>query len=119
MTGVQTCALPILDIVKKNGDTISFSIVFLSIYNSPIIYCIRKFSPYDQASQTAKVYAREASDKRIADRIKTIEDSGTKIVKLDVKTQKEMRKQARPVYDAIKKSISKDIYNAYLSGVEK
>ena len=42
-----------------------------------------------------------------------------KIVKLDTKTQKEMRKQAQPVYDAIKKSISKDIYNAYLSGVEK
>ena len=73
----------------------------------------------DQASQTAKVYAREASDKRIADRIKTIEDSGTKIVKLDAKTQKEMRKQARPVYDAIKKNISRDIYNAYLSGAEK
>ena len=73
----------------------------------------------DQASQTAKVYAREASDKRIADRIKIIEDSGTKIVKLDTKTQKEMRKQAQPVYDAIKKNISKDIYNAYLSGVEK
>ena len=73
----------------------------------------------NQASQTAKVYAREASDKRIADRIKTIEDSGTKIVKLDAKTQKEMRKQARPVYDAIKKNISRDIYNAYLSGAEK
>ena len=73
----------------------------------------------DQASQTAKVYAREASDKRIADRIKTIEDSGTKIVKLDAKTQKEMRKQARPVYDAIKENISRDIYNAYLSGAEK
>ena len=40
-------------------------------------------------------------------------------MKLDTKTQKEMRKQAQPVYDAIKKSISKDIYNAYLSGVEK
>ena len=25
--------------------SISFSIVFLSIYNSPVIYCIRKFSP--------------------------------------------------------------------------
>ena len=73
----------------------------------------------DQASQTAKVYAREASDKRIADRIKIIEDSGTKIVKLDAKTQKEMRKQAQPVYDAIKKNISRDIYNAYLSGAEK
>ena len=73
----------------------------------------------DQASQIAKKYAREASDKRIADRIKIIKDSGTKIVKLDTKTQKEMRKQAQPVYDAIKKSISKDIYNAYLSGVEK
>ena len=73
----------------------------------------------DQASQTAKVYAREASDKRIADRIKIIEDSGTKIVKLDAKTQKEVREKAQPVYDAIKKNISKDIYNAYLSGVEK
>lgn len=50
---------------------------------------------------------------------KPLKISGTKIVKLDAKTQKEMRKQARPVYDAIKKSISKDIYNAYLSGVEK
>lgn len=65
------------------------------------------------------MYAREASDKRIADRIKIIEDSGTKIVKLDAKTQKEMRKQAQPVYDAIKKNISRDIYNAYLSGAEK
>ena len=73
----------------------------------------------DQASQTAKVYAREASDKRIADRIKIIEDSGTKIVKLDAKTQKEVREKAQPVYDAIQKNISKDIYNAYLSGVEK
>ena len=73
----------------------------------------------DQASQIAKKYAREASDKRIADRIKIIKDSGTKIVKLDAKTQKEVREKAQPVYDAIKKSISKDIYNAYLSGVEK
>ena len=48
-----------------------------------------------------------------------VEDSGTKIVKLDAKTQKEMRKQAQPVYDAIKKNISRDIYNAYLSGAEK
>ena len=43
----------------------------------------------DQASQTAKVYAREASDKRIADRIKIIEDSGTKDCEnLIQKTQK-------------------------------
>ena len=40
-------------------------------------------------------------------------------MKLDTKTQKEMRKQAQPVYDAIKKNISRDIYNAYLSGAEK
>ena len=73
----------------------------------------------DQASQIAKKYAREASDKRIADRIKIIKDSGTKIVKLDAKTQKEVREKAQPVYDAIQKNISKDIYNAYLSGVEK
>ena len=40
-------------------------------------------------------------------------------MKLDAKTQKEVREKAQPVYDAIQKNISKDIYNAYLSGVEK
>ena len=62
-------------------------------------------------------------EKHLISELQTVSRSlktvGTKIVKLDTKTQKEMRKQARPVYDAIKKSISKDIYNAYLSGVEK
>lgn len=72
----------------------------------------------DQASQIAKQYAREASDKRISNRIKIIKDSGTKIVKLDEKTKKDIRKAAKPVYEQIKKNISKDLYRAYLSNSE-
>lgn len=72
-----------------------------------------------QASETAKEYARKASDQRIADRIKVIKDSGTKIVKLDEKTQKDVRKASEPIYQEIQKNISKDIYDAYLSGSEK
>lgn len=72
----------------------------------------------DQASQIAKQYAREASDKRISNRIKVIKDSGTKIVKLDEKTKKDIRKAAKPVYGQIKRNISKDLYRAYLSNSE-
>lgn len=72
-----------------------------------------------QASETAKEYARKASDQRIADRVKVIKDSGTKIVKLDEKTQKDVRKASEPIYQEIQKNISKDVYDAYLSGSEK
>lgn len=72
-----------------------------------------------KASQTAKNYARKASDQRIANRIKVIKESGTKIVKLDEKTQKDVKKAAQPIYEEIKENISKDIYNSYLSYTEK
>lgn len=68
-----------------------------------------------QASETAKEYARKASDQRIADRVKVIKDSGTKIVKLDEKVQKDVRKASEPIYQEIQKNISKDVYDAYLS----
>lgn len=69
----------------------------------------------DEASETAKVYARKASDARIADRMKIIKDSGTKIIKLDEKTQKQIRKEASGVYESIRKSVSDDIVKAYLN----
>lgn len=72
-----------------------------------------------KASETAKNYARKVSDQRIADRVKVIKDSGTKIVKLDEKTQKDVRKAAQPIYDEIKEKISKDIYDSYLSHTQK
>lgn len=68
----------------------------------------------DEAAKIAKEEARQASDDRIADRIKTIEDSGTEIVTLDDETKTEIREAAQPVYDKIKKSVSEDIVKAYL-----
>lgn len=69
---------------------------------------------YD-AADTAKEYAREQSDKRIASRIKTIEDSGTEIVELDETTQEEMDKRAETVYTKIRKDVNNDLIDLYMS----
>lgn len=67
----------------------------------------------NQAADLAKEYAREQSDKRIASRIETIEESGTQIVTLDEETRDEMRERSKSVYDAISKTVSKEIVDAY------
>ena len=72
-----------------------------------------------KAAETATEYAREQSDERIADKIKTIEDSGTEIVTLSDETLADIRKASHGVYDSIKKSINKDIYDAYMSDIER
>lgn len=69
----------------------------------------------EEAAETAKEYARKASDERIEDRMKVIKDSGTKIVALDKKTQEDVRKAASDIYKSIKENVSKDIFNAYLN----
>lgn len=67
-----------------------------------------------EAAEEATAYAREQSDERIADRIKTIEDSGTEIIALDEETQEEIREASQGVYDEIKAAIDPAIYNAYM-----
>lgn len=67
-----------------------------------------------KAAEIATEYARKASDERIADRVATIEASGTKIVPLTQETRDAIRKASGNVYHDIKKAISSDIYNAYL-----
>lgn len=67
----------------------------------------------DQASATAKVYAREQSDQRINQRIDLIKESGTKITTLDDKTREQIVELAQPIYQDIKNQVSSDIYNAY------
>ncbi|MGN1166868.1 MAG: C4-dicarboxylate ABC transporter, partial [Lachnospiraceae bacterium] len=59
-------------------------------------------------------YAREQSDERIADRVATIEESGTKIIILSDEVRNEIRENSQGVYDSIKENISEDIYNAYM-----
>ena len=68
-----------------------------------------------QAAETAAAYAREQSDARIADRIATIEESGTQIIKLSDETRNEMRERSQDVYKEIEQSIDKEIYDRYMN----
>ena len=67
-----------------------------------------------QAANAATEYARKQSDERIAERIATIEDSGTEIITLSDEVRDEIREKSQNVYEDIKTNISKDIYNTYL-----
>ena len=55
---------------------------------------------------------------RIADKIATIEESGTKILTLDDQTREEIREASKSVYASIKENIDPAIYNAYMDGIE-
>ncbi len=68
-----------------------------------------------QAAETAKTFSRDQSDQRIASRIKTIEDSGTKVIEPDDQLKEEMNKATEPVYQAIEKSVDPNLVEAYLS----
>ena len=67
-----------------------------------------------EAAKTATIYARQQSDERIADRMATIEESGTKILTLSDEVRNEIRQSSRGIYDSIKENISEDVYNTYL-----
>ena len=69
-----------------------------------------------KAAKLATEYAREQSDARIADRVATIEESGTEIITLSAETRKEIRNASESVYKTIEDSISPAIYNSYISG---
>ncbi len=67
-----------------------------------------------EAAATATEYARQASDDRIADRIKTIEDSGTEIITVDEETHNELVEASSSVRESIEKAVDPAIYNAYI-----
>lgn len=67
------------------------------------------------AAETAKEYARDQSDARIASRIKTIEDSGTEILTPDETLRQQMEEAAEPVEEDIAKHVDADLVKAYLS----
>lgn len=67
-----------------------------------------------EASEIAKKYAREQSDIRIAEKIKVIEESGTKIVPMSDELRQEVRDASKGVTEEIRHSVSKDIVDAYL-----
>jgi tripartite ATP-independent transporter DctP family solute receptor len=67
-----------------------------------------------QASQIAIEYSRQASDERIADRIKTIEDSGTQIITLSEEMHEQLVELSKPVYQEIRENVSSEIADKYL-----
>lgn len=68
----------------------------------------------NQAAQTATAYAREQSDLRIADRIATIESSGTEILALSEEVRTQIRESTQGIYDSIEANIANDIFQAYV-----
>jgi len=66
-----------------------------------------------QAAATAKVYARQQSDERIASRIKMIEASGTTIVPLSPAFKQEMRQLSEPVYQKIGEKVDSTLVRLY------
>ena len=68
-----------------------------------------------EAADIAVSYARRASDERISDRVRTIEESGTQIISLDDHTRSEIRNASESVYEKIRQSISPEIYNSYMN----
>lgn len=70
----------------------------------------------DEAAETAKQYAREAADKRIAEKIGEIKASGTEIIDVSPKLQEKTREAAKSVYEMIRKQAGNEIVDAYLHG---
>ena len=66
-----------------------------------------------EAAETAKQEARQQSDERIASRIATIEESGSKINRLTEENMLVIRQKCIPVYDQIEKNVSPSLVEAY------
>ena len=67
-----------------------------------------------EAAAAATEYARQASDDRIADRVKTIEDSGTEILTIDEETYKAIVDASTDVRETIRSNVDPAIYDAYI-----
>lgn len=79
---------------------------------------IKKLSEEDQkilreAEEIAKEYAREKSDERISEKIREIEESGTKIITPDEETREQMKEASTPVYDQIEKVTDPELFHLY------
>ena len=72
-----------------------------------------------EAAATATEYARQASDDRIADRVRTIEDSGTQILKIDEETYKAIVEESAGVRDSIQEKVDSEVYNTFIECIDK
>ena len=72
-----------------------------------------------EAAAIATEYARQASDDRIADRVKTIEDSGTEIIKIDEETYNAVVEASGGVRDDIKSKVDPGLYDTFIECIDK
>ena len=72
-----------------------------------------------EAAAAATAYARQASDDRIADRVKTIEDSGTEILKIDEDTYSAIVDASTEVRDSIQSKVDAEVYDTYIECIDK
>lgn len=72
-----------------------------------------------EAADTAKEYAREQSDARIASRMDTIRESGTEIITPSEELYNEIRELCKPIYASIENSVSQEIIDAYLGDMQE
>ena len=71
-----------------------------------------------EAADTAKEYAREQSDARIASRMDTIRESGTEIITPSEELYCEIRGLCKAIYASIESSVSEEIIDAYLGDIQ-
>jgi len=69
----------------------------------------------DEAAANATEYARQLSDKRITERIQTIVEDDTGIVKVSDELLAKMREACRPLYEKIHSVIGDKLYDAYMN----
>jgi tripartite ATP-independent transporter DctP family solute receptor len=72
-----------------------------------------------KAAAVATEYARQASDDRIADRVKTIEDSGTQILKIDENTYNAVVEASSEVRNSIQDKVDSKVYDTYIECIDK
>ena len=72
-----------------------------------------------EAADSAKEYAREQSDARIASRMDTIRESGTEIITPSEELYNEIRELCKPIYASIENSVSQEIIDAYLGDMQE
>lgn len=72
-----------------------------------------------EAAATATEYARQASDDRIADRVKTIEDSGTEILTIDEETYNAIVDASADVRESIHEKVDSEVYNTFIECIDK
>ena len=72
-----------------------------------------------EAAASATEYARQASDDRIADRVQTIEDSGTQILKIDEDTYRAIVDASMDVRASIQSKVDPKVYDTFIGCIDK